>query len=172
MASSRSSNWVPIVVALTGLAGVIAAAVISKNSSSEAEPTPMSSASSSVPAADPAAKPSPSVAITGVMIGKAGSDPFVSEVSTRFASDEEVAITVRYEANDVVSNFPVRLSARIASGLGNLAVEQSADISRPGNSFWTFRFKPKDGWMGSQHFVWIRINGRDAYSQQFDVAEN
>lgn len=133
----------------------------------------MSSAAASVsePEPGPAAMPSPSVAITGVLIGKAGSDPFVSEVSTRFSPNEEVAITVRYEANDEVSNFPVRLSAQIGSGFGNGVVEQSADVSKPGNSFWTFRFKPKDGWMGSQHFVWIRINGRDTYSQQFNVAE-
>ena len=159
-------------VALIGLAGVVAAAVISKNSSSQTEPAAMSSAVASVPESGPAAMPPPSVAITGVLIGKAGSEPFVSEVSTRFSPSEEVAITVRYEANDEVSNFPVRLSAHIASGFGNGVLEQSADVSKPGNSFWTFRFKPKDGWIGSEHFVWIRINGRDAYSQQFDVAEN
>lgn len=170
MASSRSSNWVPIVVALIGLAGVILAAVISNNSSSQAEPEPVSSTAASVPAPDPAAMPPLSVAITGVLIGKAGSEPFVSEVSTRFSPEEEVAITVRYEANDKVSNFPVRLSARISSGFGQGVEEQIADVSDPGASFWTFRFKPKEGWIGSQQFVWIEVDGQKAYSQTINIS--
>lgn len=170
VASSQSSNWVPIAVALIGLAGVIAAAVISKNSSSQAEPEPVSSAVAFAPESDPAAMPPPPVAITGVLIGRAGSEPFVSEVSTRFSPEEEVAITVRYEAHDEVSNFPVRLSARISSGFGQGVEEQIADVSRPGKSFWTFRFKPKDGWIGSQQFVWIEVDGQKAYSQTINIS--
>ena len=93
----------------------------------------------------------------------------MSEVITQFAPKDEIAITVRYAAGEEVSNFPVRLSARIFSGFGNGVEEQVSDVSRPGNSFWTFRFKPKDGWIGEQ-FVSIEVDGHKAYSQVLTIA--
>jgi len=109
------------------------------------------------------------VAITGVLIGRTGDQPFVSDVITQFGPKEEMAITVRYAASEEVSNFPVRLSARVFSGMGNGVEEQVSDVSVPGNSFWTFRFKPKDGWISSQQFVSIEVDGRKAYSQAVNI---
>ena len=169
MADQRAGTWVPIVVAIIGVVGVIAAALIAKDSlrTKDAPDTAPVMADEAQSAA--AVVSQPSVAITGVLIGKAGADPFVSEVITRFASSDEVAITVRYSAKDQVSDFPVRLSASVFSFFGNGAEEQTTDVSRPGNSFWTFRFKPKDGWLGTQQFVSVEINGEKAYGQEISV---
>lgn len=163
MANDRGASWVHIVVAVITVAGGIAVALISKDAYTEKE-----AATPAVAAVPQAVARSP-LAIAGVLIGKAGDQPFVSEVSTQFAPKDEVAITVRYTAAQEVSNFPVRLSARIASGLSNGVAEQVADVSRPGNSFWTFRFKPKDGWIGSQQFVWIEVDGQKEYSQTLNI---
>ena len=167
MATPKPSVWVPILVALIGVAGVIGAAVISRNATISTDPATVVDTIPREPVRTPA--PPSAVAITGVLIGKAEDEFFVSEALTQFAPRDEVAITVHYTAAAEVSNFPVRLSARVASGIGNGVEEQITDVSKPGDTFWTFRFKPKSGWIGSQHFVWIRINGHDVYSQQFDV---
>lgn len=168
MASSRSSNWVPIVVALIGLAGVIAAAVISRDGTNSPEHRSTAATAAQAEPVSATEQPSP-VAITGVLIGRTGDQPFVSDVITQFGPKEEMAITVRYTASEEVSNFPVRLSARVFSGMGNGVEEQVSDVSVPGNSFWTFRFKPKDGWFSSQQFVSIEVDGRKAYSQAVNI---
>lgn len=169
MANDRGANWVHIVVAVITVAGGIAVAFITTNSYPNREAAgPTAEAPAIVEAAPPAVPFSP-VAITGVLIGRAGSEPVVSEVITQFASQDEIAITVRYKAAEQVANFPVRLSARIFSGIGNGVEEQVSDVSRPGDSFWTFRFKPKAGWISSQQFVSIEIDGEKAYSQTLTI---
>lgn len=169
MASDKGANWVHVVVALITVAGGITVALISTKAYT---PKDVATQSTEGPSAiEPSygvIVPSP-VSITGVLIGKPSDEPFVSSVITQFAPTDEIAITVRYTASEEVSNFPVRLSARVFSGMGKGVEEQVSDISMPGKSFWTFRFKPKAGWMSSQQFVSIEVDGREAYSQALSI---
>lgn len=168
MANLRSGTWVRILLALIAGATAISVALISRNVPTASEPKPTIEAAIVEEPGLPPAPRSP-VVITGVLIGRTGDDPFVSEVITQFAPKDEIAITVRYAAGEEVANFPVRLSARVFSGIGNGDEEQISDISRPGESFWTFRFKPKDGWISSQQLVSIEIDGHKAYSQMLTI---
>lgn len=175
MAKHTRSEYLQIVVALIGLVGVISAALIT-TSQRKADPSKTSPSVNVEPnsgrmSASEATKPTESIKITGVLIGKAEGEPFVAEALTRFGPRDEVAVTVRYRADERVANFPVRISARIMSAMLNGIRESTTDVSRPGDSFWTFRFNADDEWVGQQ-FVSIQINGRGVYSQQFDVTAN
>lgn len=169
MGNDRGANWVHIVVAVITVAGGIAVALITRDAYTNREVAGPTSEVSGVVEAAPPAVPSSPVAITGILIGKTGLEPFVSEVITQFAPQDEIAITVRYTAAEQVANFPVRLSAQIFSGIGTGVEEQVSDISRPGDSFWTFRFKPEEGWISSQQFVSIEIDGQKAYRQVLTI---
>lgn len=176
MGQESRNNLIAIWVALIALIGTIGAALISAHynrGSSPATPLvdpPVSELRRAEPI-EPIAQASGPLWVTSVLIGKAGSEPFVSEPLTRFSSKDRVSITVRFTASEEVARFPVRLSAQIASGLMGGSIEETTDISKPGETFWTFHFQPKEGWMGFQHFVWIRVNGKEVYSQVFDIVE-
>lgn len=170
MASDNGANWVHVVVALITVEGGITVALISTKAYTQKDGAtqPTEGPSAIEPSSGVIVVPSP-VSITGVLIGKPSDEPFVSSVITQFAPTDEIAITVRYTASEEVSNFPVRLSARVFSGMGNGVEEQVSDVSMPGNSFWTFRFKPKTDWISSQQFVSIEVDGREAYSQTVSI---
>jgi len=172
VARHTKSEHIQIVVALIGLVGVICAALITTFQTDAGKaPEPVSiEANATRMSGSKDLAPTGPVKITGVIIGKADAEPVVTEALTRFGPRDEVAITVRYQADESVANFPVRISARVMSAMLNGVREATTDVSRAGNSFWTFRFSPDDEWVGQQ-FVWIQIDGRDVYGQQFDVVE-
>ncbi|GAB2509727.1 hypothetical protein GCM10027084_26320 [Pseudoxanthomonas sangjuensis] len=170
-----------IYVALIGAAAIIGAALIpalirrspdefsqpNKQHPSEDDPSVRQEASNAQ-----ASRPS-TLAVTGVLIGTSDNQPFVTEARTRFKEKEEIAVTVRYNADQTVANFPVRLSTRIVSAsFGGVGNRQTTDISVPGASFWTFRLRPEQAWAYGQNFISVSVDGQQIYSQEIDVGED
>ena len=92
------------------------------------------------------------------------------EKRTVFDLNEEVAVTVNYRGSDAISNFPVRLTAIFGSAMfGGALEEETADVSSPGESLWTFRFPHKEERTAGQYLLRVQVDGGDVYSQMVDL---
>lgn len=160
-----------MIVALISTSGVLGAAWISsreRDSVSTAE----SPARAPIPLAVVAKDQSP-LAITGVRTG--GAVGRLGEPHTQFNQNDVIAVRVEYRAASRVASFPARLTARVSAvSIGWGDVEETADISTPGENVRTFRLLPADGksWSPGKHVISIQVDGREAYRQILDVTAN
>jgi hypothetical protein len=52
---------------------------------------------------------------------------------------------------------------------GGALEEQTADVSSPGESLWTFRFPHKEERIPGQYLLHVQVDGGDVYSQMVDL---
>jgi hypothetical protein len=116
--------------------------------------------------------PNTSVKLTGVKIGVADDQFDFAVPQTQFSPNDSIAVTVEFNADKDVANFPVRLSTQLASasfGYGDL--EQVRDVAHPGDGFHTFRFVPKAGqvWRAGKYLVLVSLDGNRVHAKELDV---
>ena len=167
-------TFVAIVIAVIGAAATISAAYIQSHPSQGVDPASSKQVAVRSKPDVPKRFSTPSsrrteLDVTGVQIGSTNGGLFVVEKRTVFDLNEEVAVTVNYRGFDGISNFPVRLTVVFGSVMfGGDLEEETADVSTPGDSLWTFRFPYKKERAPGQYLLRVQVDGGDVYSQMVD----
>lgn len=109
------------------------------------------------------------VQLLAVRIGKVGSSGQVQTHTTHFGPEDDVAITLRVQAQPSVAQFPVRVSGVLfGAGMGMYRVDDSADIAAPGAQLITLRF-PRSEYRSDPLFLSIQIGGVKVYSEEITI---
>jgi len=118
-----------------------------------------------------ATAPEPAVRLTAARIGRVGASGEVMTHTTRFAREDEVAITLQIDAAPGVARLPVRVDAVLFGGPGMGRVDDFADIAVPGAQQITLRF-PSEEHRFDPMFLSVEAEGQKLYSQQISFTED
>lgn len=169
MTKGAISACIAIAVALIGAAATVYSAYIQRPANaSESRESLLSSVPQTVQIAKPVIREA-ELEITGVQIGSATDELFVSEQRTVFEQNEEIAATIHFRATQRIRNFPVRLTVTFGNPLfGQLKEEQTIDISSPGDGRWTFRFPARERTSGDYLFL-VLVDASRVYTKMIDI---
>ena len=165
MTSSRAQIWAAVIAAVAAIVSAFIGVYYGRPLSQQPQP-PAVASNSDDPIDDAPTAAKPSVVLLAVLIGSARNSQAVNLVRTSFSRTEDIAVTVRYQAGEEVTSFPIRLSIRIGNPMfGDRQYEEVADISMPGRGEHTFVVHPDRAWTQDQQLLEVSLEDAEAYSK-------